>query len=171
MVLILAGFPSPFSTGGHFRWLVGWLFRRVPRPLFFAVCVLSPARLSGTPLTAAHQAPLSMGFPRQECWSGVPFPPPADLPDPGIEPASLVTHTSAGGFFTTAPPGKPKSGSRIFVCWSCPHTGKCKRRFSDLHWPNFRKPGIERATLILSAVSRDFHGCSSSAKGSSRKIY
>ena len=108
MVLILVGFPSPFSTGGHFRWLVGWLFQRVPHPLLFAVCVPSPAQLSGTPLTAARQAPLSMGFPRQECWSGVPFPPPVDLPDPGIEPASLVTHTSAGGFFTTAPPGKPK---------------------------------------------------------------
>ena len=40
------------------------------------------------PWTVAHQAPLSMGFPRQEYWSGLPFPPPGDLPDPGIEPAS-----------------------------------------------------------------------------------
>ena len=41
-----------------------------------------------TPWTVAHQAPLSMGFPRQEYWSGLPFPPPGDLPDPGIEPGS-----------------------------------------------------------------------------------
>ena len=41
-----------------------------------------------TPWTVARQAPLSMGFPRQEYWSGLPFPPPGDLPDPGIEPAS-----------------------------------------------------------------------------------
>ena len=45
-----------------------------------------------------------MGFPRQEYWSGLPFPPPGDLSDPGIEPASP---TLAGGFFTTEPPGKP----------------------------------------------------------------
>ena len=41
-----------------------------------------------TPWTAAHQSHLSMGFPRQECWSGLPFPSPGDLPDPGLEPAS-----------------------------------------------------------------------------------
>ena len=54
------------------------------------------------PWTAAHQAPLSMGFSRQEYWSGLPFPPPEDLPDPGIEPASLVSPELAGGFFTTS---------------------------------------------------------------------
>ena len=57
-----------------------------------------------TPWAVAHQAPLSRGFPRQEYWSGLLFPPPGDLPDPGIEPASLAL---AGGFFTTEPPGKP----------------------------------------------------------------
>ena len=45
-----------------------------------------------------------MGFPRQECWSGLPFPFPEDLPDPGIEPESPA---SAGRFFTIEPPGKP----------------------------------------------------------------
>ena len=45
--------------------------------------------------------------PRQEYWSGLPFPTPGDLPDPGIEPASLASPTLAGGFFTTLPPGKP----------------------------------------------------------------
>ena len=44
-----------------------------------------------TPWTVTHQAPLSMGFSRQENWSGLPFPTPGDLPDPGIEPASLLS--------------------------------------------------------------------------------
>ena len=51
--------------------------------------------------TVAHQAPLSMGFSRQEYWSGLPCPPPGDLPNPGIEPASLMYPALAGGFFTT----------------------------------------------------------------------
>ena len=49
----------------------------------------------------------SMGFPRQEYWSGLPFPPPEDLPDPGIKPMSPVSPALAGRFFTTEPPGKP----------------------------------------------------------------
>ena len=44
-----------------------------------------------TPWTIAHQAPLSLEFPRQEYWSGLPFPSPGDLPDPGIEPVSPVS--------------------------------------------------------------------------------
>ena len=51
------------------------------------------------------QAPLSVGFPRQEYWSGLPFPPPEDLPNPGIKPASLASPALAGRFFTAAPPG------------------------------------------------------------------
>ena len=50
----------------------------------------SRVQLFVTPWTVAHQAPLSMGFSRQEYWSGVPFPSPGDLPDPGIEPVSLA---------------------------------------------------------------------------------
>ena len=52
--------------------------------------------------TVARQAPLSVGFPRQEYWSGLPFPPPGDLSDQGIEPASLLSPALAGGFFTTS---------------------------------------------------------------------
>ena len=55
--------------------------------------------------TVAHQAPLSMGFPKQEYWSGLPFPPSEDLPDPGIKPRSPAL---AGRFFTIEPPGKPQ---------------------------------------------------------------
>ena len=58
---------------------------------------------SGTPWTIAYQAALSMGFPRQEYWSGLPFPSPGDLPNTGTE---LPSPALAGGFFTTEPPGK-----------------------------------------------------------------
>ena len=51
-----------------------------------------------TPWTVARQAPLSVGFPRQEYWTGLPFPSAGDLPNPGIEPVSLAL---AGGFFIT----------------------------------------------------------------------
>ena len=54
-----------------------------------------------------HQAPLSMGFSRQEYWSGLPHPPPGDLPHPGIKPVSLMSPALVGRFFTTEPPGKP----------------------------------------------------------------
>ena len=57
-----------------------------------------------TPWTIAHQAPLSMAFPRQEYWSGLPFPSAGDLPDPVIEPESP---TLPGMFFTPEPSGKP----------------------------------------------------------------
>ena len=56
-----------------------------------------------TPWTVACQAPLSMGFPRQEYWSGLPFLSPGDLPDPGIKPLSPASPALAGGFLTTEP--------------------------------------------------------------------
>ena len=58
--------------------------------------------LFATPWTVAYQTPLSVGFPRQEYWSGSSFPTPGDLSDPGIEPASLASPALAGGFFTTS---------------------------------------------------------------------
>ena len=62
-----------------------------------------------TPWTVARQAPLSMGFLRQEYWSGPPFPPAGDLSDPGMEPEFLASASPAlaGGFFNTVPRGKP----------------------------------------------------------------
>ena len=62
-----------------------------------------------TPWTVACQTPLSMGFSRQEHWSGLPFPSPGDLPDPEIEPASPVPPALAGRLFTSEPPGKLQS--------------------------------------------------------------
>ena len=66
---------------------------------------LSHVRLFATPWTVAQQASLSMGLPRQEYWSGLSFPSPRDLPDPGIEPTFLVSPALAGGFFTIESPG------------------------------------------------------------------
>ena len=66
------------------------------------VYVLSYVQLFATPWTIAHQAPLSMEFPRQEYWSGFPLPPPGDLPDTGIKASSFVSPALAGGFFTNS---------------------------------------------------------------------
>ena len=64
-----------------------------------------------TPWTVAHQVPLSMGFPRQEHWSGLPFLSPAEIPNPGIEPMSPAL---ASGFLTTDPPGKSMIANTIY---------------------------------------------------------
>ena len=68
------------------------------------VCVLNGVQLFVTSWTVASQAPLSMGFPKQEYWSGLPFLSLGDLPGPGIE---LASPALAGGFFTTALSVKP----------------------------------------------------------------
>ena len=78
--------------------------------------------------TAARQAPLSMGFSRQEYWSALPCPPLGDLPDPGIEPVSLTSPALAGGFFT------------ISTTWEalsihCPSNPVCQLPFLD-YWPS-----------------------------------
>ena len=67
---------------------------------------LSRVRLFATPWTVAYQAPLSMGFSRQEYWNRVPFPSPGDLPDPGIEPWSSALQADT---LPSEPPGKPKT--------------------------------------------------------------
>ena len=83
---------SPGCTYGHEQLL-----------LLCCYC-LDTQLLFATPWTVAHQAPLSMGFSRQEYWSGLPFPSLGDLPNPGIKPMSTAL---SGGFFTTKPPEKP----------------------------------------------------------------
>ena len=87
---------------------------------------LSRVRLFVIPWTVADQAPPSMGFSRQECWSGLPFPSPGDLPDPGIEPGSPALQADA---LPSEPPGKPnyaRNGSlnikEVLICLSLPHT-------------------------------------------------
>ena len=72
---------------------------------------LSHVQLFVTPWIVALQAPLSMGFSRQECWSGLPLPPPGDPPKPGIEPTSLMSLALADRFFT------------ISITWGTPLIG------------------------------------------------
>ena len=83
----------------------------------------SRVQLSVTPWTVAQQAPLSMGLSRQEYWSGLPFPPAGNLPNPGIKPA-FISHALARGFFTSEPPYLCciPSLSRVFATpWTVAH--------------------------------------------------
>ena len=80
--------------------------------LWVYICMLSRVRHFGTQWTITCQAPLSTGLSQQEYWSGFPFTPPGDLPDPGIKPRSPAL---AGGFFTPEPPGKPESKNSLNV--------------------------------------------------------
>ena len=75
--------------------------------IFALACVLSRFSCTQrfvTPWTVAHQAPLFMGFSKQEHWSGLPFPPPGGLPNPDIQPRSPALQADA---LTSEPPGKP----------------------------------------------------------------
>ena len=71
-----------------------------------SILSLSHVRLFATPWTVTHQALLSVGFPRQKYWTGLPCPPPGDLPDLGIESSSPASPDLEDGFFTTEPLGK-----------------------------------------------------------------
>ena len=75
--------------------------------VYMHVCLFSHVPLFATPWTVAYLTPPSMGYPRQKYWSGVPFPSPGALSNPGTEPASSAL---AGRFFTTEPPRKPILG-------------------------------------------------------------
>ena len=68
----------------------------------------------------ARQVPLSMGFSRQEYWSGLPYPPPGDLPNPGIEPMSFTSPALAGRFFTTSATWEVTVVPENKKCESCP---------------------------------------------------
>ena len=92
------------------------------------IVVLSHVWLFATQWTVARRAPMSMEFSRQGCWSGLPFPSPGHLPDPGIKPASSVA--LAAGFFTTVPPGKPPKWYQFLPLRLC---DICEK------WPNWQK--------------------------------
>jgi len=89
-------FPRPY----HYRSIPLYMLQLIN----VRACVISCVQLFVTLWTIAYQVPLFMEFSRQEYWSGLPFPPPGDLPDPGIKPVSPAL---AGRFFTTVPPGMP----------------------------------------------------------------
>ena len=83
---------------------------------FQELCVLSHfshVRLFAMPGTIARQAPLSMGFSRQEYWSGLPCPPPGDLPYLGIEPTSVMSPALEGEVFNTSPTWDALQGMRL----------------------------------------------------------
>ena len=73
-----------------------------------------------TPWAVARQAPLSVEFSRQEYWSGLPFPIPGDLPDPGIEPESSATPALPGKFFTTGATREAFYIRLADINWDCP---------------------------------------------------
>ena len=78
----------------------------------------SRVQLFMTLQTIVYQAPLSMGFSRQESWSGLPYPSPGDLSDPGIEPVSLTSPALAGRFFTTSGKVSPWGPSNTTILGS-----------------------------------------------------
>ena len=86
------------------KWLWIWVFSDAA--LDIRVCMISHVWLFVTPWIVAHQAPLFMEFSWQGYWSRLPFPPPGDLPNPGIKPRSPVSPALAGGFFTNTQPRK-----------------------------------------------------------------
>ena len=106
-----AGWGTSWLQGPRVLLNTAWgCCAHVSSPLRLRVKLLIHVRLFATPWTVAHQDPPTMGFPRQEYWSGLPFPSPGDLPDPGVE---SLSPSLAGGFFTTEPLGKPTK--RIYM--------------------------------------------------------
>ena len=89
------------------------LIDKIQRKDTMCVCVLSHVQLYVTQQTVTHQTPLSMGFSRQEYWSGSPFPTPRDLPNSGIEPVSLASPALAGRLFNSA---KGRDKIRMLEC-------------------------------------------------------
>ena len=87
------------------RYFTLWRLQNLGCILYF-VCACSVVSDSATPWIVARQAPLSMEFSKQEYWSGLPFPSPETLLDPGIKPMSSASPALADGFFITEPPGK-----------------------------------------------------------------
>ena len=124
-----------------------WVFSRFSHVWLFA-----------TPWTVACQAPLSMGFSRQECWSGLPLPTPGDLPDAEIKPASLMSPALTDGFFTTSARRvtellKAAAVPSLF-CAFCPRTW-----YSECH-PGSQLPRTHwlTQTAQLSAVNPCWRG-------------
>ena len=124
---------------------------------------LQHVQLFGTLWTIAHQAPLFMGFTRQEYWSGFPCPPPVDFPNLGIEPTSLMSPALAGRFFTTSTFWEtPYLGMNDGICvfpevvspsasWACTFSrteswgqpGGCRRRGHWAHGASCLLPKVE----------------------------
>ena len=108
---------SPLCLTPHpIWWLLHFPYNQTDMAsLYVCVCyLLSRAQLFETQWTVACQAPLSMEFSRQEYWSGLPFPPPGVIPDPGIEPGSPSLQADS---LPSEPPGKPMPSLVVVVGW------------------------------------------------------
>ena len=112
---------------------------------------------SATPWTVDHQAPLSMGFSRQEDWSGLPFPSPGDLAHAGVQPTSPASPALVGGFSTTEPPGKPilcrsyddvQKTSKRQVCWILEWVATPFSRASSWSRDQPRSPALQADSLL-----------------------
>ena len=103
---VLRGLPE-LTLGGAMAGLSGFNSCRSLVETARVLSRFSRVRLFATPWTVACQSPLSMGFFRQEYWSGLPCPPPGDLPDPGIQPGSSQSPALQVGSLSLASPGKP----------------------------------------------------------------
>ena len=133
--------------------------------------VLSCAQFFVTPWTVANQAPLSMGFPRQEYWSGLPFPPPGGFPNPGIKPVS-PTLALTDRFITTEPLGKCFDYTTCVLVtqscstpWTVAHQAPVSMEFSrQEYWSGLPSsspgdlpdPGIKPGSPALQADSLPF---------------
>ena len=93
------------------------------------LCVLGRVQLCAIPQTAAHQASLSMGFPRQEYWSGLPFPHPRDLPDPGIEPVPpVVSYTGRQSLPLGISPSNSRALTRSCIASALAGVSRARQR-------------------------------------------
>ena len=97
------------------RW---WMLDNWPSNNNKDVCACCCVRFFASPRTGAHQAPLSMGFSRQEYWSALPFPPPGDVSNPGIEPMFLVAPALQTESLLLSPQGQSTIKTTIFLCLS-----------------------------------------------------
>ena len=125
-----------------------------------------------TPRTVVRQAPLSMGFSRQEYWSELPCPPPRDLPDPGVEPTYLSSPELAGEFFTSSATweahntedncskGDGEEEMEAQRCGGCPCKGPV--------WPWARRRTGE---IYCSSPSGEVHWCSENERTSHQKLW
>ena len=119
---LLENFWTTCSKGDIFHLLgYGLVSDSLSLCLFMCVCALTCAWFFATLWTVACQAPLSMGFSRQEYWSELPFPPPGGCPHPGVESTSPVFPALAGRFFTTVPPWKPQANYQEWGLNPCRH--------------------------------------------------
>ena len=123
---------------------------------------LSHVQLFATPWTVAYQAPLSMGFSRQECWSRLPFPSPGDLPDPGIEPRSPTLLADA---LQSEPPGKPMRYESclqrihlLLLVWKCQKAAKSQgTRLDMIKNQILPTPPATIYHFFHSLLNHDFH--------------